>query len=153
MNPVDLLSRLRNHNIRLGAENDQLRYNAPKGVMTEDLLAEIRKNKDELLNLVKNTERFRRAVSLVPVERTDTLRLSFAQERLWFLYHLFPEIPFYNVPLIMRLTGVMHIPALQKAFKLSSTDMKPCVPVFRRSTANRSKSSAMIARSLFWSIT
>ena len=117
MNPVDLLSRLRNHNIRLWAENDQLRVNAPKGGMTEDLLAEIRKNKDELLNLVKNTERFRRAVSLVPVERTETLRLSFAQKRLWFLYHLFPEIPVYNVPLIMRLTGAMDIPALQKSLQ------------------------------------
>ena len=117
MNPVDLLSCLGSHNIRLWAENEQLRYSAPKGVMTEDLLAEIRKNKDELLNLVKNTERFRRAVSLVPVERTDTLRLSFAQERLWFLYHLFPEIPAYNVPLIMRLRGVMHIPALQKSLQ------------------------------------
>jgi aspartate racemase len=85
--------------------------------MTEDLLAEIRKNKDELLNRVKNTERFRRAVSLLPVERTDTLRLSFAQERLWFLYHLFPEIPFYNIPLIMRLAGVMDITALQKSLQ------------------------------------
>jgi hypothetical protein len=69
--------------------------------MTEKLLAEIRKNKDELLRRVKNTERFHRAASLFPVERTDTLRLSFAQERLWVLYHLFPEIPVYNVSLQM----------------------------------------------------
>jgi amino acid adenylation domain-containing protein len=117
MNSVDLLFRLGSHNIRLWAENDQLRVGAPKGGITEDLLAEIRKNKDELLNLVKNTERFRQAVSLLPVERTDTLRLSFAQERLWFLYHLFPEIPVYNVPLIMRLAGVMDIPALQKSLQ------------------------------------
>ena len=117
MNAVDLLSRLGSHNIRLWAENDQLRYSAPKGGITDDLLAEIRKNKDELLNLVKNTVRFRRAASLFPVERTDTLRLSFAQERLWFLYHLFPEIPVYNVPLIMRLAGVMDIPALQKSLQ------------------------------------
>ena len=117
MNSVDLLSRLRSHNIRLWAENDQLRFSAPKGGITDDLLAEIRKNKDELLNLVKNTERFRRAVSLFPVERTDTLRLSFAQERLWFLYHLFPEIPVYNVSLQMRLAGVMDIPALQKSLQ------------------------------------
>jgi hypothetical protein len=41
MNSVDLLSRLRKHNIRLWAENDQLRISAPKGVMTEELLAKI----------------------------------------------------------------------------------------------------------------
>jgi hypothetical protein len=32
MNYVDLLSRLRKHNIRLWAEDDQLRVSAPKGL-------------------------------------------------------------------------------------------------------------------------
>lgn len=117
MNSVDLLPLLRSHNIRLWVENDQLRYSAPKGGITADLLAEIRKNKVELLNLVQNTERFRQAVSLVPVERTGNLRPSFAQERLWFLYHLFPESPAYNVSIKMRLAGIMDIPALQKSLQ------------------------------------
>ena len=117
MNAVDLLSRLRSHNIRLWAENDQIRYSAPKGEITEDLLAEIRENKAEILNLINNTERLRRTASLLPVARTDTLRLSFAQERLWLLYHLFPEIPVYNVSHIMRLAGVMDVPALQKSLQ------------------------------------
>ena len=112
MNSVDLLSRLRSHNIRLWAENDQLRYSAPKGGITDDLLAEIRKNKDELLNLVKNTERFRRAVSLFPVERTATLRLSFAQQRLWFLNQLGTSSA-YNIPLAIRLKGLPNIKALE----------------------------------------
>ncbi len=113
MNTVDLLSRLRSQNIRLWAENDQLRYRAPKGKITDDLLAEIRKNKDELLNLVKNTERFRRAVPLSPVERTDTLRLSFAQQRLWFLDQLEPNSPLYNIPRAVWITGHLNIDALQ----------------------------------------
>ncbi|MDH3771478.1 MAG: condensation domain-containing protein, partial [Nitrospirota bacterium] len=103
--------------IRLWVENDQLRYSAPKGGITADLLAEIRKNKIELLNLVKNSERFRQAVSLLPVERTGNLRPSFAQERLWFLYHLFPESPAYNVSTKMRLAGLMDISALQKSLQ------------------------------------
>ena len=117
MNAVDLLTLLRSYSIRLWVENDQLRYSAPKGGITDDLLAEIRKNKVELLNLVKKTERFRQAVSLVPVERTGHLRPSFAQERLWFLYHLFPESPAYNVSIKMRLAGIMDIPALQKSLQ------------------------------------
>ena len=107
MNTVDLLPLLRSHNIRLWVDNDQLRYSAPKGGITDDLLAEIRKNKVELLNLLKNTERFRQAVPLSPVKRTGNLRLSFAQERLWILYHLFPENPAYNIPIILQFGGCL----------------------------------------------
>src|SRR5215471_6523498 len=38
---------------------------------------------------------------------------SFAQERLWFLYHLSPHSPFYNIPFALRLSGVLDVPALQ----------------------------------------
>ena len=95
MNPIDLLFRLRSLDIRLWAEDDQLRVSAPKGGITDDLLAEIKRNKEELLTRIQGSTRFSRAVSLSPIERSDSLQLSFAQQRLWFLYHLFPEIPVY----------------------------------------------------------
>ncbi len=117
MNSVILLSHLRRHNIRLWAENDQLRYSAPKGVMTDDLLAEIKAHKSELLQHLKNADRSHRAVSLCPVDRTDTLPLSFAQERLWFLYQLFPESLAYNFSFKIRLAGILDIPALQKSLR------------------------------------
>ncbi|MBD3856574.1 MAG: amino acid adenylation domain-containing protein, partial [Acidobacteria bacterium] len=131
MSSIELLSRLRSHNIRLRAENDQLRYSAPKGVMTDDLLAEIRTHKAELLQHLKNADRFRRAVSLCPVERTDTLPLSFAQERLWFVYHLFPESPAYNFSLKMRLAGILDISALQKSLQAlidRHESLRTCLP-------------------------
>ena len=115
MNTFELIALLRSLNVQIWAENGQLRYGAPKGVMTEALLAELRAHKDELLRELENADRFRRAVTLCPVERTDTLALSFAQERLWFLYHLFPESSAYNFSLKMRLAGVLDVPALQKS--------------------------------------
>src|SRR5215210_4810267 len=48
-------------------------------------------------------------------ETHEQLPLSFAQQRLWFFSQLNPESSLYNVPLALRLTGVLDIPALQKS--------------------------------------
>jgi amino acid adenylation domain-containing protein len=49
---------------------------------------------------------------LVRVSREQTLPLSFAQQRLWFINKLAPESPFYNMPYGVRLTGELDLAAL-----------------------------------------
>ncbi|MFM8322075.1 MAG: condensation domain-containing protein, partial [Chloroflexota bacterium] len=39
--------------------------------------------------------------------------LSFAQERLFFLYRLAPDNPLYNRPVALRLSGALHLPTLE----------------------------------------
>src|SRR4051812_32031049 len=41
--------------------------------------------------------------------------LSFAQQRLWFLDQFVPGSSFYNIPLVLRLTGALKIPSLQRS--------------------------------------
>src|SRR5690349_15283679 len=41
--------------------------------------------------------------------------LSFAQERLWFLYQLDPESTAYNVSIPLRITGGLNVPALTQS--------------------------------------
>ena len=53
--------------------------------------------------------------SIVPVERTGALPLSFAQERLWFIDRLDPGSAIYNMPMAWRLRGVLDVAALERA--------------------------------------
>ncbi|HEY0603237.1 MAG TPA: amino acid adenylation domain-containing protein [Herpetosiphonaceae bacterium] len=53
----------------------------------------------------------------IPVRGSDEpAPLSFAQQRLWFLDQLEPNNPFYNLPLAVRLRGVLDLAALTHSF-------------------------------------
>jgi amino acid adenylation domain-containing protein/non-ribosomal peptide synthase protein (TIGR01720 family) len=53
---------------------------------------------------------------LVRMERPEQIPLSFAQERLWFLDQWAPGSAWYNVPIALRLSGPLHVQALEQGF-------------------------------------
>jgi amino acid adenylation domain-containing protein len=55
------------------------------------------------------------ASPIVPVPRTGDLPLSFAQERVWFLQQLDPEILSYQAQARIRFRGPLHVEALRRS--------------------------------------
>ncbi|MFF0491443.1 amino acid adenylation domain-containing protein [Nocardia sp. NPDC004068] len=52
---------------------------------------------------------------LLPAPRTDRVPLSLAQQRMWVINQLDPDSPSYNIPLAIRLSGALDVPALRQA--------------------------------------
>jgi amino acid adenylation domain-containing protein len=51
---------------------------------------------------------------LLAVNRERRLPLSFAQQRLWFLYQMEPDNSFYNIPIAVRLRGPLDVPVMER---------------------------------------
>ncbi len=114
----DLLARLRKMNIKIWADGEQLRYKAPKGALTPDLAEEIRGCKGEILDFLHEAARASGSVPppIASVPRSGRLPLSFAQQRLWFLYRLEGPNPAYNIPAALRLTGPLRVEEFRRSF-------------------------------------
>src|ERR687886_246051 len=115
---VEFLSYLRSLDINIFVEGEILRCNAPEGILTPELRAEISHKKAEIVSFLKAANRTSSftPTPIVPMGRDGNLPLSFAQQRLWFLDQLVPNNPFYNVPAALRLTGSLNFSALQQTF-------------------------------------
>ena len=51
------------------------------------------------------------------VERQGTVPLSYAQERLWFIDQLEPNNALYNMPMAVRLKGLLNVEALERVLR------------------------------------
>jgi len=138
----ELVSRLRSREISVWAEGDQLRLRATKGALTSELTQELARRKAEILAYLREERQGQSGAdeAIVSAEKTGTLPLSFAQQRLWFLHQLEGGST-YNMPLGMVLEGQLDARALRHALadiwrrhevlrtRFSSTEGQPALVV------------------------
>lgn len=115
MRAIELLSYLRDRDIKLFVDDDKLRYNAPPSALTPNLREELIEHKLEIIKLIRDANG--KLLPIRAVSRNGNLPLSFAQQRLWFLDQMEPGNPAYNIPTTYHFRGILNITALEQSLK------------------------------------
>ncbi|MDQ0418593.1 amino acid adenylation domain-containing protein [Croceifilum oryzae] len=70
----------------------------------------------ERLDQLRKGDAKREVLPLVPMERSESIPLSYAQQRLWFMDQLAPNSAMYNIHAACRLTGKWSLEALETSW-------------------------------------
>ena len=114
---TELLDRLRVLKIAIWLEDDKLRYRAPNGVMTPELLDRLKAQKPEIIDFLQQLRRDANSSRppLIPIDRDRPIPLSFAQQRFWLLHQFEPTSSANNMPVVLHLTGKLDILAWERS--------------------------------------
>ena len=117
MNAKAFYHQLSELGVRLFLDDGKLNYTAPKGVINQSLLTELKANKADLMALLqqqaKHTEQF---ATINPADPTLPVPLSYAQQRLWIIEQIDSGRSDYNISLALQLRGQLNQAALEQAF-------------------------------------
>jgi aspartate racemase len=112
--PSEVLAHLRSLGVRVSTEGDRIRCDAPSGVLTPELRAQLVRHKTALLELLRASDTVPETSPITRTSRDRRLPMSFGQERLWFLAQLNPQSAAYNVPVSRRWQGPLDLTVLQR---------------------------------------
>ena len=113
----ELLLELGRLNIKVWLDGDNLRYQAPKGIVTPDILSQIKTYKSEIIAFLNQSAVELQSI-IKPVDKNiknDGLPLSFNQQQFWLLHNLEESNYIYNMVRAFRLEGNLDIPSFQRA--------------------------------------
>lgn len=103
-----MLNKVRVLGVKIDVRDNRLLVDAPKGVLTESLIEDIKKNKEliiQFFNQALDSEGFE---SINSVEQNDYYDLSFAQNRLWLIHEIVDNKILYNQPRVFKVKGSLE---------------------------------------------
>ena len=111
-----LLDTCLKNNIKLSVDNENLKVNAAKGVLTPNITAALKANKKELIEKLLGIKR-QEKVPLPKTEIQQNAPLSYAQKRFWLLQSIAPNSSAYHIPGSFGLSGQLSISNFVSALK------------------------------------
>ena len=115
MTTVELLSNLRSLNVKLWVDGERLRYSAPPGKLSPELLKQLAGHKAAIINFLRDASDASAPPPIEPVSRAQPLPLSYAQMRLWILNRLSTDNSAYHLPVALHLEGALDVEALRRS--------------------------------------
>ncbi|NOQ24220.1 MAG: amino acid adenylation domain-containing protein [Bacteroidales bacterium] len=108
--------KLKKLKIRIALDGDELDIKAPKGVLTRDLVEEIRNKKEKLIIFFKNENKRLNHFAISKTNFKEYYSLSSAQKRLYLLQEMEQESTAYNMPYIIPLGTDAEKEKIEEAF-------------------------------------
>lgn len=102
----DFVSQLKAMGIKLWVEGEGLRYKAPKGVATPEILKKMSERKEEIIKHLKLADAIN--IFYAPIEKSehkDYYTLSAAQKRMFILHQIDKDSTAYNITQVLRIKG------------------------------------------------
>jgi amino acid adenylation domain-containing protein len=114
---TELLSQLRELDVRLSVQNDKINCSASKGALTAELKAELVRRKPEIIEFLRaSTETDTGSDRIEQIPRCGDLPLSDGQQLLWFLSLYEPDSVAYTIAGILRFVGRLQRRELERSF-------------------------------------
>jgi amino acid adenylation domain-containing protein len=117
MNSVELVHKLKQRDIDIYLDNDNLKLIGDKSSLSSDLLIEIRKNKKEIIEFLTRIQDTKRK-GIIPSEKREYYPLSSAQKRLFVIQAMSPDSINYNMPSVILLQDDIRKEKLEDIFKI-----------------------------------
>ena len=118
MNQVDtFITKLASLKIQLWLDGERLRYKAPPGVITPEIVAELKQNKAAIISFLQDVclEADSAVAPIQTVSRIEHHPLSSSQETLWLQHQLEPQNPINNLPYVYRFEGNLDLGLLEQS--------------------------------------
>ncbi|HYE53804.1 MAG TPA: amino acid adenylation domain-containing protein, partial [Chitinophagaceae bacterium] len=104
------------HNIIVTSDNGELKIKAKQGSLTSEIVDDIRSRKPQIIDFFRTIGDSRQMQAIPPAPPKSWYRLSAAQRRLYFMYELDRSSLAYNMPMTVKLQGLIDKEKISNIF-------------------------------------
>ncbi len=116
MNIVDFIARLKDQGINIRVEDNNLKITAGKGKLSPGLVQEIKENKSEILDFLKELSQNQEEFEVIePAEKREYYPLSSTQKRMYIISRD-EKSTTYNIPTALEITGNLEHSQVEDIF-------------------------------------